>query len=164
VHALLESSEPGVKRPPGDAMSKARREVITAKTCLSCGACCVAPQHQDTFADIYVEDLVRLGPAFTKKHVAMTTTFERAISAIGGTREPPDAAIRTRWRLQKKGPLRSYELLTCAALRGDVFKTVSCSVYQKRPRVYREAVKPGDRTCRAIRAAFQDRIQDSPAR
>lgn len=130
------------------------REKITAATCLSCGVCCVAPYGQDAFADVTAVDERRLGRRFVRLHVVQTTPFEQLLGIVEGN-TIPQGAIRTKECEQKTGPLKGLLGSVCAALRGSLMSRVSCSIYEKRPQVCREAVVPGDRVCRQIRAAFQ---------
>lgn len=136
-----------------------RREVITAETCRSCGACCVAPHDQDAFCDVTAADEERLGRRFVRLNVLHSTPYDQLLRAMDGTRAV-DGAIRTVWREQKAGPLKGYSGCACAALRGSVMSRVSCSVYERRPRACRVAVKPGDRTCREVRKMFARAIEE----
>jgi Fe-S-cluster containining protein len=122
-------------------------EKVTAKDCLTCGVCCVSLQDQDCFCDLTPEDEERLGAAWVRRNVLRTRLFD--FIASGG--RLPWGAIKTKWRKQQAGPLKGAEMLTCVALRGSILHRVQCSVYEKRPRTCREAVKPGDRTCLWLR-------------
>lgn len=132
-----------------------RRETITAKTCLSCGACCVAPQDTDAFCDVSDEDAERLGKRFVRLHVLQTHPIMGLLHD-----RVPSGAIRTMWRKQTRGPHRGFKILTCTMLTGNVDHRVRCRIYDKRPDVCRRAVKPGDTACRAIRRAFRDNIEN----
>lgn len=127
---------------------------ITAKTCLSCGACCVAPRHQGSFADVYEVDLKRLDKKFVKLHVLKSRPFDILANRLDGN-VYPDAAIKTSRREMKAGPLKGHELNTCVALIGDVMAKVKCSIYKDRPDVCHTAVVPGDNACRALRKAMK---------
>lgn len=144
------------------AMAARRREKITSKTCLSCGACCVAPQHTDAFCDVTPQDMERFGKKFVRLHVIQPRLFNFLVSAFDGG--APHGAIRTTWRKQRRGPHRGFELLTCAMLAGNVGESVRCRIYDKRPNVCHNAVKPGDPACRAIRTAFQDEVDNARER
>lgn len=133
------------------------RETITAKTCRSCGACCVAPYDQEEFCDVTAADMRRLGMRFVRLNVLQPSTFDVLASAMSG--QAHVSAIRTEWRTQARGPLKGFELNTCAALRGSVMQRVGCRVYPKRPDVCRNAVKPGDKVCREIRQTFARQIE-----
>lgn len=121
--------------------------------CLTCGACCVAPDNQEAYADVTAEDARRLGRRFVRLHVLGPSALDTFAAAIDGKNAPP-MAIETRWTTQRSGPYKGFEVSTCAALRGSIGSRVRCSVYEKRPKVCRTAVKPGDRACREIRKAF----------
>lgn len=126
------------------------KEKITAKTCLTCGACCVAPFGQDVFCNVTEEDSKLLGKKFVRLHVWQPSLFDRFAHAIDGA-EIPWGAITTKTREQKAGPLKGQNLTACAMLEGDVLHKVSCKTYEKRPAVCHTAVVPGDKTCRWIR-------------
>jgi Fe-S-cluster containining protein len=135
------------------------KESITAADCRKCGACCVAPYEQDTFCDVTPEDEERLGKKFVRLNVLNSRAIDILAAAIDGANYP-SAAIKTKWRESKVGTLKGYRFNTCIALRGSVMHKVSCDVYEDRPRACREAVKPGDRTCREIRRTFKSTIED----
>ncbi len=141
----------------------ARRETITAKTCLSCGACCVAPNDTDAYCDVTHEDAERLGKRFVRLHVLQSRPVDYLASYLDGHQMPP-GAIRTKWRKQTRGPHRGYKMLTCAMLTGNVGHRVSCRIYEKRPDVCHRAVKPGDRACREVRQAFRDAVEKEKER
>ena len=132
------------------------KEVITSETCRSCGACCIAPYNQPSFCDVEEKDLKRLGRRVVRLHVLQPTVFEQL---VGDSR----AALRTRWTKVAAGPLAGWQLNQCVMLRGSPMQRVGCRIYEKRPGVCRSAVKPGDRACREIRAAFHREIQDLEA-
>ena len=131
------------------------KEKITSKTCLSCGACCVAPNDQEVFCDLVESDIKRLGEKWVQKHALAPNPITLFSCVIDGA-PPPPLAIRSKYRAQRAGRLKGWELCCCVALRGSVMNQVSCSVYEKRPRACRMAVKPGDSACRRIRQAFDD--------
>ncbi len=58
----------------------------------------------------------------------------------------PHAALKTR---------QLGDFTACVALEGAVGKKVKCAIYAKRPAVCAEAVKPGDKTCRALRKIYK---------
>lgn len=130
------------------------REKITAETCTSCGVCCVAPSQQDVFADVDERDIVRLGKK-ARSLVRAQNPFD--ITNLLDGEHQPYAAIATRWRRMRAGPLRGWSINGCAALQGDLLHKCACSVYENRPRVCRTAVRPGDRTCRELRQVFKKR-------
>ncbi len=112
---------------------------LTSEDCLKCGLCCVSLTDQGEYCNVTEADKVRLGKPFVRLHVVQD-------------------AIRTKWRVQRSGPLKGVEACACVALRGSLKHRVSCSVYSVRPEVCHTAVKPGDRTCRQVRQLFQDML------
>lgn len=138
---------------------RAKRLPVTKPDCLSCGACCVAPNDQEVFCDVEEKDLERLGSAWVRRNVLLSSSLDRFAAALGGQSRDAYGAIKTRWTMQRSGPLKGFELCSCVALKGSVMSGVKCSVYEKRPETCRTAVIPGDRTCREIRRAFTD-LQD----
>ena len=135
------------------------KEQITAADCRKCGACCVAPYQQDTYCDVTAEDVKRLGKKFVRLNVLNSRPIDIFAAAIDGA-DFPSAAIKTKWREQKSGTLKGFELNMCIALQGSVMHRVSCSVYENRPRACRKAVMPGDRWCREIRRTFKEKVDD----
>lgn len=121
------------------------RGKVTAAACRSCGACCIAPYDQETFANVTPADEKRIGQQLVRLHVV-------------------DGELRTQWRAQRSGPFSGWEMCTCTMLRGSVGRQVSCRIYERRPAVCRTAVKPGDRVCRMLRAAMDERQQRMAAR
>lgn len=134
------------------------KEKLTSEDCRKCGACCVAPYDQDSFCDVMPEDAERLGKKFVRLNVLQSRSIDVLAAAIDGSYYP-SGAIKTKWLTPRSGALKGYRFNTCAALRGSVMSNVSCSVYENRPRVCREAVKPGDRACREIRKTFKETIE-----
>lgn len=139
------------------------RETISAKTCRSCGVCCVAPGSQNVFCDITKEDAERLGRKFVRLHVLQPSMFDllatRIDIAIGNHHLLPFGAIKTRWVEQESGPFETYQFNQCVCLEGSLMKKTSCSIYAKRPGTCKTAVKPGDKQCRRLRRVFKDRIK-----
>ena len=121
--------------------------------CRTCGACCICSEDQGAYCDLTEEDEKRLSRTFVKKNVVHEFTISHLVYAIRG-REYPYGVIKTRWKKMKSGPLRGYEMNVCAALRGSVMSKTSCSIYKNRPQVCRDAVKPGTRYCKEIRACL----------
>jgi Fe-S-cluster containining protein len=119
------------------------REIITAATCRSCGACCWSMVDQEYYADVTPEDVERLPKRFVKLHVVQS-----------------EEAIATKWQKQAAGPFKGVSACVCAALRGSLMHRVSCSVYENRPRSCRNALQPGDRSCRETRRMFKAAIAD----
>lgn len=119
---------------------------LTAADCLTCGACCVTHYDQNVYVDVNDADMERLGKRWTRLHVIQPTTFDLLV--VGFT----DAAIETKRRTIRRGPLKGTAACVCVALSGDPMHRVRCSVYERRPQVCREGVKPGDTACRQARA------------
>ena len=139
-------------------MSRSGREVVTAETCRACGVCCVSMRDQEVYCDVTVEDERRLGKRFVRLNVLRPRPVDLLANALGGTMIP-QGAIKTAWRQQESGPLKGTEVCACVALRGTVLKKTSCAVYDNRPKACREAVKPGDHNCRALRQMIRDAIE-----
>ena len=134
------------------------RERITAKSCLTCGACCWSPVDQPAYCDVSATDAGRLSKKFVRLNVLQTRPVDLLAAAIDGA-QMPHGAIRTKWVTQKAGPFKGVDALVCAALRGSIFHRVSCSVYDKRPRTCRVAVVPGDKACRQLRQMFKEAVE-----
>lgn len=130
--------------------------------CRTCGACCVSPHDQDVFCDVTEADMDRLGPYLTRKYVLGPDTVTMLLQVIDGySGHIHDyCALATRPRRQKAGPFRGWEVCACVFLRGSIMNRVSCRIYDRRPKVCREAVKPGTRFCKEIRSWFLERIED----
>jgi Fe-S-cluster containining protein len=62
-------------------------------------------------------------------------------------------------RYQRGGPLHGLRVDGCAALRGSLFRSVSCAIYEERPSVCREFV-PGSKRCKDSRASLIDRARE----
>lgn len=122
--------------------------------CTTCGVCCIAPDDQDEFCDIDEADEKRLGSAFTRRYVNYPSFFDQLCREIDGRQLW--GAIKTKWVKEKEGPHKGAQFCRCICLKGVVGKKVYCSVYEKRPRACREAVKPGDRACRTLQRAFAE--------
>ena len=135
------------------------KEKITNKNCLSCGACCVAPHEQEVFCDLVDSDIRRLGEKWVWRH-ALTPNPITLFSCVIDGAPPPPLAIKSKYRTQRAGPFKTWAFCCCVALRGSVMHKVTCSVYEKRPRACRTAVKPGDRACREIRKALRERLEE----
>lgn len=88
--------------------------------------------------DLDPEDLRRMGSRNVRLHVVQKQSF---------------AALRTVSREVPRGPLAEATICACSFLRGSPGVQVSCGIYDKRPRSCREAIRPGDRDCRALRGA-----------
>jgi Fe-S-cluster containining protein len=137
------------------------REKITSATCRSCGACCVSLNKQDAFCDITSTDEERLGKRFVRLNVLRPSPIDYFARMFDGAPNP-EGVIKTKWLEVKTGPLKGVSVCACIALRGSVMSKASCSVYEKRPKVCRTAVKPGDQSCRDIREMFLQLVGDQP--
>lgn len=123
--------------------------------CRRCGVCCVSLFDQDSFCDVTEKDVVRLGKSFARRNVLGLSAFDWLMAAVRG-RGFSCAALKTKWKKQRSGPLKGAEAKACVALRGSILSRVSCSVYDRRPQACREAVVPGDRACLALRKKYQE--------
>jgi len=110
---------------------------------------------QPAFCDVDERDLKRLGETWVRRNVMFPSTFDSLVNAIDGGRLPL-GAIRTAWKKQRSGALKGVEACVCVALRGSLMYKVRCSVYAKRPKACREAVKPGDEACLQVREMFEE--------
>jgi Fe-S-cluster containining protein len=108
--------------------------------CLTCGLCCVSLEDQDEYCNVDAKDEARLGKRFVRLNVV-------------------NGAIKTKWKLQRSGPLKGAEACACVALQGSVGHRVRCSVYEIRPKVCHTAVKPGDRACHQVRRLFNEMLE-----
>lgn len=128
------------------------REKIDAQTCRSCGACCITLiQDQEAFCDVEASDLVRLNKRWARENVLTFSNFDQLLAAIDGDPNMPGMALKTTRQRTKAGPFKNVRINKCVALRGSVMHRTSCSIYARRPHACREAVKPGDQTCRWLR-------------
>jgi len=118
--------------------------------CQQCGACCVSPYNEEVFCDVTETDEKTLGKALVKRYVRYPSVVETASAMLSG-RTPYWGAISTRQRQIRAGPLRGVEVCACALLQGSVLYRVACKVYNKRPRVCRATIQPGDRACLNLR-------------
>lgn len=108
--------------------------------CQACGACCWAMDETPYFCNVTLEEAKELG-AWGRKHI-IEIPWNDPYAWVGTY-----GAIKTRWRTMQAGPLKGREILTCEALQGSVLHQVKCSIYEKRPAVCRETLRPGDRAC-----------------
>lgn len=141
-------------------MKTSSSKKITSADCVKCGLCCVSLHDQDRFADVTAEDEKRLGKKFVRLHVIHTHPFDMLTSALGGGDRLPQGVIATKWLKQRVGPFKGLEVCACVALRGSLLEKTSCSIYNKRPKVCHDAVKPGDKTCKQIRAIYKRGLKD----
>ena len=130
-----------------------KRESVTSETCVSCGACCIAPYDQDAYADIEEKDMKRMGKKLVRRLVVYADPIGMLIASVAG-QPAVGPAIKTRWRKARAGPMRGIRMCSCAALKGDVMKKVECSIYDVRPRICRTFV-PGSEACRHARSTLR---------
>jgi Fe-S-cluster containining protein len=123
--------------------------------CRTCGVCCMALHDQLAFCDVDERDLKRLDPKWVRKNVMFPSRFDTLVNAIDGGRLPL-GAIRTEWKKQRGGPFKGVEACVCVALRGSLMHGAKCSIYPRRPKACREAVKPGDEACLQVRKLFTE--------
>lgn len=141
-------------------MTRGRKLPKVIPDCMTCGLCCISTEDQEAYADVTEEDVERLGAKWSAKNVLRPSTFDQFLSAVAGPGLPP-GAIRTTWKTVRSGPLAKWEVCACVALKGDPMRSVKCAVYERRPQTCRVAVKPGDRTCMALRRMFEEHVASS---
>lgn len=76
--------------------------------------------------------------------------FDRAMAMFRGGEYYPHAALRTH---------QLKDFTACVALEGEIGKKVKCVIYKDRPAVCAEVVKPGDKTCRALRKRYKEDLR-----
>jgi Fe-S-cluster containining protein len=118
--------------------------------CRSCGLCCISPHSQTAFADLVPKDLEKLSPRWIKKNAELCSPFDMILN--GGC----PGALKTRWVINKQGPLKGFEQCRCIALQGTPMVRVACSIYAKRPRVCHEAMVPGEKACLDLRRMYEE--------
>jgi Fe-S-cluster containining protein len=124
--------------------------------CRTCGLCCVSLQDQDSYCDVTVTDVTRLGTRWSKRNVLFWSSWDSLMMTINTGQRGGVGAIRTAWKAQRSGPMKGAEACACVALRGSLLYAVSCSVYRKRPEACRTAAIPGDRACLQVRQMFEE--------
>ena len=134
-----------------------KKEIITSRTCRSCGACCISPTDQEVFADVTKEDMEKMGRRLVRLHVLQPTFYDQFVGILNRSYTPP--AIKTKTSKMKSGLLRGWTVTRCNALDGVPMKKVSCRIYKVRPDVCKNAVKPGDKVCRQIRRQLFDIVE-----
>ncbi len=140
-------------------MPKKRAEKLTSKDCRACGLCCISLHDQEAYCDITEEDEKRLGKKFVRLHVLHPRTLD-TLAALIENRRALYAAIKTRWLEAQAGPFKGVSACACVALEGSLMHKVKCSIYEKRPRVCHDAVKPGDKNCLEIRRMFKALLEE----
>lgn len=126
--------------------------------CRRCGACCISFHDQDGYCNTTPKDEKKLGKRFVRLNIIRPNPIQRLVAELAGV-ERVEGLIRTAWRKARTGPLRGYEILHCAALRGSPMSRVSCTIYENRPKICKLAVKPGDRNCKEVRRMLFDAIE-----
>ena len=106
-----------------------------------------------------VADAKRLGSRLARQAVWIGS-YNMLLQVLDGA-TGTYAALRTKWRKQRAGPLKGASVCACIFLNGSVLHRTSCRIYEKRPRVCRMAVKPGDKTCREIRRMMKEAVEDA---
>lgn len=128
--------------------------------CLTCGVCCVSAHDNPIWAEVLLADCKRLGPSWCRRNVLgyntmdlLTRVLDHGPAFMGG--------IKTRWRKLAAGPFKGVEVCACVALKGNIMHKVECSVYKHRPKVCRNALRPGERQCHEARRMFKDAAEDA---
>jgi len=107
-------------------------------------------KDQDYYCDLTVKEVEKMSDQFCRANVTWTHPFDLFVAKLEN-RQVPDAALRTKWRLMKSGPFKGTEVCVCCMLEGALMKKVRCRIYETRPSVCRNAVKPGNKNCLEIR-------------
>lgn len=135
-----------------------RKNIVRSEVfdCTSCGVCCVSLYGNEVFCDITEEDYNNLPKSF-RRHCGFFSTLQLLSGLF-----PPGVigALKTRWRKQRSGPAKDFEICTCEALRGSLLRKVRCAIYDCRPQCCHTAVKPGDTSCRSMRELFDTNLRD----
>lgn len=128
--------------------------------CLTCGICCVSV-HEDNpiWAEVLLDDCRRLGPSWCKRNVLGYSTMS-LLTRVLDHRPAFMGGIKTKWRKVEAGPFKGVEVCACVALKGSIMHKVSCSVYKQRPKVCRNALKPGEKQCLEARRMFRQAAED----
>jgi len=109
--------------------------------CTRCGACCAAERGAmpgEPYVALEPRDLERLPPHPRRNLLVIKTS--RFIPVL----KEETWAYDLRTKRNKQG------LVTCVALKGEVGKSVSCSLYDVRPSVCR-GFEPGSKACHEAR-------------
>lgn len=122
--------------------------------CQKCGACCCSISDQASFCDLTNDEVEAFSPQFRSRNVVYYGVFEQLTHAY------PPAALRTKWMKHKAGRFKGCEVLVCCQLEGSVLHRVKCRIYDRRPGVCKQAVKPGDKNCRWIRRVMLSDIKE----
>ena len=114
-------------------MPGARKLLVVADDCQSCGACCMAEgKDDDVYVDMTEADARRMTQAFRQSAVV-----DRRVET-----GDPWLSLRT-----KKDPQGNC---VCIALGGTIGTQVACSIYERRPEGCRE-FQPGTECCHRAR-------------
>lgn len=112
--------------------------------CKTCGICCVARAEQDVWVDLEENDLERI-PKKYWKHVHFPSLLDWY-----------PLGLFTKTLQIRSGKYKGVVVCKCELLQGSVGHKVSCAIYRSRPAVCREALQPGDKLCRELRAEFDE--------
>jgi Fe-S-cluster containining protein len=121
--------------------------------CQTCGVCCWSFDSTPYYCNVTAEEARNLG-RWGKQNV-VKIPWDSPYAWVGTV-----GAIKTKWREMQNGPLVGKEILTCAALQGDVLHHVRCSIYDKRPFVCAYIVNPGDPYCLKARELVNKNTAD----
>jgi Fe-S-cluster containining protein len=105
--------------------------------CTKCGLCCIPDYQCDFFVNLSEKDVARLP--------------KRAQKLVHRWSPEGTPSLETVNRNIRRGPLKGAEICACVFLRGAPLVQVSCAIYAARPRVCRDAIKPGSRLCQRVR-------------
>lgn len=127
---------------------------MSVPVCTECGLCCIvyAYADQNAFCNLCDEDIPRI-PKQYRRFIRGLSPFDRLCAELDG--HPVTAALATKVRRVRSGPLKDTEVCACALLRGDPLLHTRCAIYKNRPQVCRTAVVPGDRTCVELRRSVK---------
>ena len=121
-------------------------------SCTECGICCWCREEQDMHCEVTESDVKRLGTWGRRNFVGFSFMDRIQYSLRGSTASDRfTGGLRTKWIMQRSGPLKGRQVLVCAGLRGSLLNKTHCSVYDRRPKVCRIAIKPGDKACLKLR-------------
>lgn len=139
-----------------DEGARSERAGMGAKPdCRRCGLCCISLTGERIWAEVDIDDAERLGSAWCKRHVIGHDVTMQLIREAQTGRKALLGGIETVWREVKTGPLAGVEVCACVALRGSVMNRVSCRVYDRRPKICKTALTPGEPACLRARAKVE---------
>lgn len=133
---------------------------VAKPDCRRCGLCCISLTDEETWAEVTLADAERLGSPWCKRHViGHDVVYQMTRAAVEG-KAAYLGGIETKWREVKAGPLKGVEACACVALRGSLMHRVSCRIYDKRPKVCKTALSPGDPACLETREKVEQDLGD----